>query len=239
MDVPIERREALLAVAVHVLGSGVARLLDGLEERVEERARGRAALQDERPVVAAIRVVGRGPEGGLEPLEVRQAVGVVPVGHARDRCPALVVERVAALEDHPVDRGRAAEHLAAGVVDAPAVHVGLGLRPVGPVVQRAADRERQRGGHVQEDVEPPVGPARLEDEDARRGILATGGSRARSRRTRRRRSRCRTGPPPSFDATDPCGRERGACGRGQRLGPGRTETVRRCRPGPAASATSR
>src|SRR5205823_14405262 len=63
--------------------------------------------------------------------------------------PLLVVERVAALEDHAVDRARAAEHLAARVVDAAAVHVRLGLGLVLPVVEAAADRERQRGRHVE------------------------------------------------------------------------------------------
>ena len=124
MDVAVERREALLAVAVDVARELVAGLLDGLEERVEQRARRRAALEHERPVAAAV-LVGAG-EARLHPLEVRQAVGVVPRLHARVGGPALVVERVPALEDHPVDAARAAEHLAAGVVDPAPVHVGSG-----------------------------------------------------------------------------------------------------------------
>ena len=171
-DVPVERGEALLAIAVDVVGQRVAGLLGGLEERPEQRVRGRPALQDR----AARRGRGTGrpapPPGSLHPLEVRQAVGVVPGRHARVGRPALVVERVAALEDHPVDAARAAEHLAPGVVDPPAVHVRLGLRLVLPVVEPAADRERQRRRHVDEHVPRVVGPAGLEDEDAGRRVGA-------------------------------------------------------------------
>ena len=162
VDVPVERREPLLAIAVDVVGQVVAGLLAGGEERREQRVRGRTTFQDERPVVAAPRVVGRGRQAGLHLLEVGQAVGVVPGLHPGIGRPALVVERVAALEDLAVDARRAAEDLAAGVVDAPAVHERLGLRLVHPVVVAAADRERQRRRHVDEDVEPVVGPAGLE-----------------------------------------------------------------------------
>ena len=104
MDVPVERAEAFLAVAVDVVGQRVARLLDGIEERTEQRPRRRPALEDERAGMPAIGVVLRGGETGLEPLEVGQAVGIVPRGHPGHLGPALEVERVAALEDHAVDR---------------------------------------------------------------------------------------------------------------------------------------
>ena len=125
VEVAVEAREPLLPVAVHVVGQRVAGLLDGLEEGPEQRVLGRASLQDERPVAAAPLVGAR--QAGLHPLEVGQAVQVVPRLHARLGGPALVVQRVAALEDHPVDAAGAAEHLAAGVVDAAAVHVRLGV----------------------------------------------------------------------------------------------------------------
>ena len=169
MDVPVERREALLPEAVDVVGELVAGLLRRREERAEERVVGRSTLEGQRPAVAAIRIVGRGREAVLHPLEVGQAMGVVPGRHARVRGPALVVERVAALEDHPVDARRAAEHPAAGVVDAPAAHRRLGLGLVAPVVEARPDRERERRGHVDEDVEAVVATPGLEDEDARRG----------------------------------------------------------------------
>ena len=172
MDVPVERGEPLLAIAVDVVGEVVAGLLARGEERREERVGRRTAFQDERARVAAERVVGRGREARLHPLEVRQAVGVVPGLHARVAGPALVVEGVAALEDLAVDARRAAEDLAPGVVDAPAVHERLRLGLVHPVVERAADRERQRGRHVDERVDPPVRPTGLEDEHARARIRA-------------------------------------------------------------------
>ena len=122
--------------------------------------------------MAAERVVGRGGEAVLHPLEVRQAVRVVPLLHAGVGGPALVVQRVAALEDHPVDARRAAEHLAAGVVHPPRIEVRLRLGLVLPVVEAVPDREHQRRRHVHEHVPAPVRPPRLEDEHARRGIGA-------------------------------------------------------------------
>ena len=169
-DVAVEAGEALLAVSVDVLGELVAGLLHGIEERAEERIRGRAALELQRAGTAAELV--RTGEAGLHALEVREAVRVRPVGHAGVSRPALVVERVAALEDHAVDAARTAEQLAARVVDATTLHVGLGLRFVLPVVEAITDRERQRCRHVDEHVEAVVGPAGLEHQDARRGILA-------------------------------------------------------------------
>ena len=170
MDVPIERGEAFLAVAVDVLGQLVAGLLAGGEERREQRVGRRSPLEDQWPRMAAPRIVGRGRQAVLHLLEVRQAVRVVPRPHPRVGGPALVVERVAALEDLAVDARGAAEDLAARVVDAPAVHERLGLRLVHPVVVAAADREGQGGRHVDEDVEPVVGPAGFEDQDTRPGI---------------------------------------------------------------------
>ena len=59
VDVPVERGEALLPVAVHVVGELVAGLLHGGEERLEQRAGGRAPLEHQRPGVPAERVVLR------------------------------------------------------------------------------------------------------------------------------------------------------------------------------------
>ena len=162
VDVAVEGGEALLLEAVDVVRERVSRLLHRLEERLEQRARGGAALEHERAVAAA-ELVGAG-EAALHPLEVREAVRVVPAAHPRVGAPALVVERVAALEDHPVDARRAAEHLAAGVVDPPPVHERLRLRLVLPVVEPVADRRREPGRHVDEDVPLVVGPPRLEHE---------------------------------------------------------------------------
>src|SRR5437879_4631357 len=110
-DVAIELREALLAVAVDVVGERVAGFLDCVEERTEERSLRGPALELQRPASAAPLIGAR--EARLHPLEVRQAVRVVPVLEAGLGRPALEVERVAALEDHAVDRARPSEHLAA------------------------------------------------------------------------------------------------------------------------------
>ena len=187
VHVAVEPGEALLAVAVDVVGEVVPRLLGGLEERAEERVGGRPLLEHERAVAAPPLVGADGAvdeQAGLHPLEVGQAVGVAPLLHARLGRPALVVHRVAALEDHPVDARRPAEHLAAGVEHPAAVHVGLGVGPVLPVVEAVADRDRQRRRHVHERVDPPVGVAGLEDQDAGAGIGGDAvGERAAGRAT--------------------------------------------------------
>ena len=167
VDVPVEGVETLLPVAVHVVGELVAGLLHGGEERLEQRAGGGAPLEHQRPGVPAERIVCLGGQAVLHPLEVRQAVCVVPVGHARVRRPALVVQRIAALEDHPVDAARPAQDLPPGVVDAPPVQVRLWLAFVFPVVEAAADGEGERGGHVDERVPDVVRTARLEHEHPR------------------------------------------------------------------------
>ena len=159
VNVAVEGGEALLPVAVDVAGEGVAGLDRRLQEGLEQRAGGRPPLQHQRPVVTPERGAVVGSQAALHPLEVRQAVGVVPAVHARIAGPPLVVEGVAALEDHPVDAGRPAQHLAPGVVDAPAPHVGLGLGGVPPVVEAVADGERERGRHVDVHVPFPVPPS--------------------------------------------------------------------------------
>src|SRR4051794_36824522 len=140
VDVAIEGREALLSIPVDVLCALVARLNACLEEGPEQRVGRRTAFHDKRAVVTAPGVVRGSGETGLHLLEVRQAVGVVPRLHPGVGRPALVIERVAALEDLPVDARRSAEDTAAGVVDAPATHERLRLRPVAPVVVPTADR---------------------------------------------------------------------------------------------------
>ena len=97
----------------------------GLEERTEQRVVDRASLEDEWPRSAAPLIRAR--EAGLHALEIRKAVGVVPRLHPRVGRPTLIVQRVAALEDHAVDAARTTENLAAAVSDAAIVHEGLWL----------------------------------------------------------------------------------------------------------------
>ena len=170
VDVAVELGEALLAVPVDVVGERVARLLHRLEERAEQRVRRGAALEDERAAVPAELVVGLRGQAGLHAHEVGQAVGVVPGVHPGVGGPPLVVQRVAPLEDHPVDAAGAAEHLAPGVRDPPAAHVRLRLGLVAPVVEPAAAGERQRGGHVDEHVPRVVAAARLQHQHPGGGV---------------------------------------------------------------------
>ena len=169
-DVLVERCETLLAVAVDVVGAAKAGLRTGLEPGLEQRIGGRPTLEFERAVAPAPFVLAG--QTGLHPLEVGQAVGVVPVLHPRLLGPLLVVGGVAALEDHAVDAGRSAEHLAASVVHPATVHVRLGFALVLPVVETATDRKRQGGGHVDEHIPLPVGAPRFEHEDLVGGVGA-------------------------------------------------------------------
>ena len=166
----VEGPEPLLAIAVDVGRSLVAGLARRLEERPEELVRRRAAFEDERAAAAAVVVGAR--DARLHALEVGQAVRVAPALEPGLGRPLLVVERVAALEDHPVDRARPAEHLAAGMGDAAPVHERLRLGCVAPVVVRVPDRKRERRGHVDVRVPPGVGAPGLEHEHARSGIGA-------------------------------------------------------------------
>src|SRR5690606_12459832 len=106
-------------------------LLSRLEERVEDRALGRAALQRLRAVAAAAGAA-RLAHAALQPPEVRLAVGVVPQRRAGLRGPPVVTRLVAALVEHPVDAAGAAEDLAAGVGQPPAVQVRLRVGLVAP-----------------------------------------------------------------------------------------------------------
>ena len=162
MHVAIEGGEALLAESVEIGGQFVPGLLHGLEERHEQGVGGRSPLEDQRSVAAPVLI--RAHQARLHALEVRQAMAVAPVLHATLGGPLVVVRRVAALEDHAVDRTRPAENLSPGVVDAAAAHVRLGLGLVLPVVEAITDGECQRGGHVDEHVPAPVAPPCLEDE---------------------------------------------------------------------------
>src|SRR6202035_3261583 len=53
------------------------------------------------------------------------------------------------------------------MVDAAAIQARLRFRPVAPVVEPAADRERERGRHVDEYVPPVIRPAGLQYQHAR------------------------------------------------------------------------
>src|SRR5262249_48122165 len=77
--------------------------------------------------------------------------------------PMIKVAGLAADLEHAVDRGRAADHLAARMVDRSAVETGLGLRLEAPVPARIADGVAIADRHMQPDR--AVGAAGLEQQD--------------------------------------------------------------------------
>src|SRR5688572_7492928 len=104
MDGHVHRAEAFLAIAVHVFGGGVAGLLCGLDESVEQGIVLVAGMDPERPAVAMIGVAALlamlGPPEVGQDLLVRPALAVFLEG------PAVVVQRMAADIDHGVERRR-------------------------------------------------------------------------------------------------------------------------------------
>ena len=105
--------------------AGNAELLGGVAERVEDRPSAAAAA---RPAIRRPRRATRSSPRvvvlGL--LEIGQHVVPAPAGIA-ELAPAVVVGRLAAHVDHAVDRGAAAQHLAARIGERAAVEPGLGL----------------------------------------------------------------------------------------------------------------
>ena len=73
------------------------------------------------------------------------------------------VARMAAHIDHAVDRGRAADHLAARRRQHAAAEMRLRLAGKAPVVEAHVERDRQRRRHL--DQRPDIGAAKLDDDD--------------------------------------------------------------------------
>jgi len=129
-DRPLPAAEALLLLAVVVLGERPVRFPRRVEPAVEERV-AIAGIDDRERAVAATPGV-RALLPALATLEVGQDVGVRPAGAAVLR-PAVVVATVASDVGHHVDRRASAEHLAAHGLDPAVVQLGLGLGVIAPV----------------------------------------------------------------------------------------------------------
>jgi len=95
----------------------------------------------ERPALAVIDAV----EFGIvfRAFEIGQHVGIGPAGIA-ERRPSIVIAAMAADIDHRIDRGRAAEPLAARLIADAAVEAGLRHGIERPVVDLAGDHQDQR-----------------------------------------------------------------------------------------------
>ncbi|UWN50426.1 hypothetical protein ASALC70_02648 [Alcanivorax sp. ALC70] len=141
--------EAFLAVTIVVLGVTVTGLLPGLDEGPVERvlhvvavAGGEAALVA--PVdIAAVYAV-------LRPFEIGQHLLIAPALSAQRR-PFLEIAGAAAHVGETVDRRRAPQHLAPGLVDAASLEARfpLGMEP--PVVALHVHGNGEGGGHLDED----------------------------------------------------------------------------------------
>ena len=105
----------------------------------------------------------RAEEMVLVLAEVRQHVVPAPAGKPK-LAPMVVVGGLAAHVDHGVDRGRAADHLAARIVQAAAVEALLGLGLEHPVRARIADGEQVADRDVEPD--PVVAAAGFQQQHA-------------------------------------------------------------------------
>src|ERR1700730_6591706 len=121
----------ILSRAVIVLGIRDADLAGRLDERVVDRSALVAFCNLQRPAAAAILVVGVALVA-FHVAENRQYLSVAPAAIAELR-PGIVVLRLATDEDYAVDRGRAAQKLAARNRNAPLAGALVGLRRIQPV----------------------------------------------------------------------------------------------------------
>ncbi len=159
--------EAFLPRAVVVVGHRQARCRGSLEPGVVERITGPCEFGADRPRAAAPAILAAVP--GFAAFEVRQHIGVGPAARTLLR-PAVVVAAMAAGIGHHVDRRRSAQHLAAHRLDPAPVHVRLGLGAVAPVEHAVFVHLAHAERDVDERIE--VAPARLDEQHARRSILA-------------------------------------------------------------------
>ena len=140
--------EAFVLLAVEVVAHRHAGLLGGLDEDLADLVVQLAVGHVHRPFAAVV-LVGAACVG-LGLAEVRQHVVIAPARVA-ELGPFVVVRAVAARVDHAVDRGRAAERLAARAEHRLALaHGRVGLGFEAPVVLLAEHEEAEGAGRVDE-----------------------------------------------------------------------------------------
>ncbi len=163
--VDVERARALVVTGIEVGDALDARLLGGRTEIVEDWPMHARRLD---APFAAGRVRGALAEKmALVLAEVRQHVVIAPAGEPK-LAPVVVVGGLAAHVDHGVDRGRAADHLAARIIEAAAVKPLLGLGLEHPVRARIADSEQIADRDVEPN--PVIVAAGFQQQDALAGI---------------------------------------------------------------------
>jgi hypothetical protein len=160
--VDVEIARALVVAGVEIADRLDARLGGSGAKRLEQRPSHPRRLDP--PFAADAMISARPEEIILMALETGQHVVPSPAGEA-ELAPVIVVGGLAAHIDHGVDGGRAADHLAAGIVQAAAVEAVLRLGLEHPVRTRIADGEEIADRDVVPD--PIVAPAGLQQQHAR------------------------------------------------------------------------
>ncbi len=149
-DGRLRHADAVLLRAVIVPGVGDADLAGRLDQGVVDRA-GFVAFGDlQRSVAAAVFVV-RGALVAFHVAEDRQYLAIAPAAIAELR-PGIVVVRLAAHEDHAVDRRRAAQQLAARDGNAALAGALVRLRRIQPVGGGVVDQPGKSHGNARPGV---------------------------------------------------------------------------------------
>ena len=156
---------ALVVAAVEILDRRDAHLRGGGAHRVGEVPADARRLDAPFAAGRVVRTVAE--EVIFVALEEWQHVLPRPAGKP-ELAPVVVIRRLPAHVDHRVDGGRAADHLAARIVQAPPIEAFLGLRAEHPVRTRIADREEIADRNVEPD--PVIAAARFEQQHARSRI---------------------------------------------------------------------
>ena len=179
-DQPLAAAVTFRVRAVKVGAGGELQLAQRVHEGVVEPVRVRHDLHVHRarcPVEHALGIVlvvlGAG--------EIGQHFGVGPAGRAQVR-PVVVIGRMAAEIDHPVDAARAADHSPARHRDRPPGHARLRHRGKAPVGRLPPDRGGDEGGHMDERM--GVVPAGLDHAGGAVGSLPQPRRQRRARRAR-------------------------------------------------------
>jgi hypothetical protein len=161
----LEISDAVLRSTVVIGVERIARFLRGGDPRVAYGPLQAHVRHVQRALIAVIRV--RAALLPLGPLEQRQHLVPAPAGIAHLR-PAVVILRLPAHVEQPVERRRPAQHLAARPVERAPVQPRIGFGTVAPVDARVVHRLEV----ADRDVDPrvPVAPARFHQDDRDPGI---------------------------------------------------------------------
>ena len=99
-------------------------------------------------------------------------MGIIPFYHARVFAPLLIIHRITALEDHPVDAAGATQDFATPMINTAVIHVGFGFRLIHPIVMFVANRDGEGGGHVDKNIPEGIIPPCLNHQNAMVGVFA-------------------------------------------------------------------